>query len=94
MREQMQCCGVFGYDDWRQDIPDSCSCYEAEQLEGRCQVVNYNVRATVDENEHPKANLTWFVCALQLMMFQMRKSVFRQVSCVRGGRVTAPVGSC
>ncbi|XP_019753088.1 tetraspanin-8-like isoform X2 [Hippocampus comes] len=55
VQEMMQCCGVFSYDDWRQNIPDSCLCDEAARLEGKCQVVNYN-----------------------LMMLQMRKSVFRQ----------------
>ncbi|XP_051911080.1 tetraspanin-33-like [Hippocampus zosterae] len=55
VQEMMRCCGVVSYDDWRQNIPDSCLCDQAARAHHKCQVVNYN-----------------------LMMLQMRKSVFRQ----------------
>lgn len=33
------CCGLFGYQDWRQQIPDSCFC-GAEVEEDQCQLVD------------------------------------------------------
>ncbi|XP_054617587.1 tetraspanin-8-like [Dunckerocampus dactyliophorus] len=43
VQEMLQCCGLFSYDDWRQNIPDSCLCDGVAQREGKCQTVNYNM---------------------------------------------------
>ncbi|KAM9824766.1 tetraspanin-8-like [Neosynchiropus ocellatus] len=35
----MHCCGLFGADDWNQEIPASCSCDPEEEYE--CRLVDY-----------------------------------------------------
>nr|XP_046234720.1 tetraspanin-8-like [Scatophagus argus] len=40
---QLHCCGLFSYEDWEQNIPDSCLCSQQEEMEGRCQTVSYNL---------------------------------------------------
>ncbi|XP_072310552.1 tetraspanin-8-like [Eucyclogobius newberryi] len=42
MQSQMQCCGLFSYDDWRSNIPDSCLCSQ-EYEEDKCEQVNTDV---------------------------------------------------
>ncbi|KAM7378570.1 hypothetical protein PAMA_013461 [Pampus argenteus] len=39
LQTKLHCCGLFSYEDWRQNIPDSCLCDQEEQLEGQCQNV-------------------------------------------------------
>nr|XP_057923469.1 tetraspanin-8-like isoform X1 [Doryrhamphus excisus] len=41
VQEMLKCCGLFSYEDWRQNIPDSCSCDDVAEMEGKCQSVNY-----------------------------------------------------
>ncbi|KAM9334543.1 tetraspanin-8-like [Symphorus nematophorus] len=41
LQTQLHCCGLFGYEDWRQDVPDSCLCSQQEELKGNCQPINY-----------------------------------------------------
>ncbi|KAM9771912.1 tetraspanin-8-like [Syngnathus typhle] len=43
VQEMFQCCGVFGVDDWRLDIPDSCLCDEAARAHGICRDVDYSL---------------------------------------------------
>ncbi|XP_041636366.1 tetraspanin-8-like [Cheilinus undulatus] len=40
LQKTFHCCGLFSYDDWRDDIPESCLCDE-DQSEGQCQTINY-----------------------------------------------------
>lgn len=41
LQTQLHCCGLFSYEDWEQNIPDSCLCNQEEQMEGKCQTVRY-----------------------------------------------------
>ncbi|XP_031158329.1 tetraspanin-8-like [Sander lucioperca] len=41
MQREMQCCGLFSYKDWEGNIPDSCLCNKLEEMEGKCQTVDY-----------------------------------------------------
>ncbi|XP_078128666.1 tetraspanin-8-like isoform X2 [Sander vitreus] len=41
MQREMQCCGLFSYKDWEGNIPDSCLCNNLEEMEGKCQTVDY-----------------------------------------------------
>ncbi|CAK6973854.1 tetraspanin-8-like [Scomber scombrus] len=42
LQTHLQCCGLFSYQDWEQDIPVSCQCNEEEEMEGQCHTVtNY-----------------------------------------------------
>ncbi|CAJ1054296.1 tetraspanin-8-like [Xyrichtys novacula] len=43
LQTMAHCCGLFSYNDWGNDIPDSCMCDEEEQEEGLCQSVGYRV---------------------------------------------------
>ncbi|KAJ0012692.1 hypothetical protein NQD34_017026 [Periophthalmus magnuspinnatus] len=38
----MHCCGLFSYEDWRNNIPDSCLC-EQQEYGDKCETVNYYV---------------------------------------------------
>uniref|UniRef100_A0A3Q3XKE0 Tetraspanin n=1 Tax=Mola mola TaxID=94237 RepID=A0A3Q3XKE0_MOLML len=40
VQSQQNCCGVFGYKDWGDNIPDSCLCDQQQELSGLCQTVN------------------------------------------------------
>ncbi|KAM7367405.1 hypothetical protein PAMP_015309 [Pampus punctatissimus] len=40
LQTSLHCCGLFSYEDWQQNIPDSCLCDQEEQLEGQCQPVS------------------------------------------------------
>nr|XP_046234719.1 tetraspanin-4-like [Scatophagus argus] len=42
LQTSLHCCGLFSYEDWEQNIPDSCLCSQQEEMEGRCQTVSYN----------------------------------------------------
>ncbi|XP_041820394.1 23 kDa integral membrane protein-like [Chelmon rostratus] len=42
LQTSLHCCGLFSYDDWEQNIPDSCLCNQEEELEGKCQSVGYS----------------------------------------------------
>ncbi|XP_053199996.1 tetraspanin-8-like [Scomber japonicus] len=37
LQTHLQCCGLFSYQDWERNIPDSCHCNEEEEMEGLCQ---------------------------------------------------------
>ncbi|XP_077355551.1 tetraspanin-8-like [Festucalex cinctus] len=41
VQEMLQCCGVFSYEDWRQNIPDSCLCDDEARVEGKCYNIDY-----------------------------------------------------
>ncbi|XP_039648038.1 tetraspanin-8-like isoform X2 [Perca fluviatilis] len=41
MQMEMQCCGLFSYEDWKGNIPDSCLCSKLDEMEGKCQTVDY-----------------------------------------------------
>lgn len=41
LQTKLHCCGLFSYEDWEQNIPESCMCNEEEEEEGQCQTVNY-----------------------------------------------------
>ncbi|XP_076577808.1 tetraspanin-8-like [Chaetodon auriga] len=41
LQTQLHCCGLFSYEDWEQNIPDSCLCSPEEEMEGKCQAVAY-----------------------------------------------------
>ncbi|XP_061662424.1 tetraspanin-8-like [Syngnathoides biaculeatus] len=43
VQEKLHCCGLFGSDDWRQKLPDSCLCDALDQVEGKCHDVSYKV---------------------------------------------------
>ncbi|XP_068611127.1 tetraspanin-8-like [Brachionichthys hirsutus] len=43
LQTQLHCCGLFSYEDWEENIPDSCVCSEEAELEGKCQTVSYEV---------------------------------------------------
>uniref|UniRef100_A0A8C5AZZ8 Tetraspanin n=1 Tax=Gadus morhua TaxID=8049 RepID=A0A8C5AZZ8_GADMO len=38
----LQCCGLFSYEDWENNIPSSCACNSEQEFEGNCRTVNYN----------------------------------------------------
>ncbi|XP_029969258.1 tetraspanin-33-like [Salarias fasciatus] len=43
LQSQMHCCGLFSYEDWRQDIPESCECDPAQsESESECRKVDYS----------------------------------------------------
>lgn len=42
LQSSMHCCGLFRYEDWRRDIPDSCQCDPVTE-EGECQTVGYRM---------------------------------------------------
>ncbi|XP_056445369.1 tetraspanin-8-like [Gadus chalcogrammus] len=37
----LQCCGLFSYQDWENNIPSSCACNSEQEMEGNCRTVNY-----------------------------------------------------
>ncbi|KAJ0047479.1 hypothetical protein NL108_000832, partial [Boleophthalmus pectinirostris] len=37
----IQCCGLFSYKDWRDNIPDTCLCNQ--EYEDNCMNIGYNV---------------------------------------------------
>lgn len=40
----LKCCGLFGYTDWGDNVPDSCLCQGEEDLiEGTCQNIPYQL---------------------------------------------------
>ncbi|XP_070709691.1 tetraspanin-8-like [Pempheris klunzingeri] len=41
LQTQLHCCGLFSYEDWEGNIPDSCLCNQEEEMEGKCQSVSY-----------------------------------------------------
>ncbi|XP_074481185.1 tetraspanin-8-like [Sebastes fasciatus] len=41
LQTQLHCCGLFSYEDWREDIPRSCLCDQEYEIEGKCQSVSY-----------------------------------------------------
>lgn len=41
IQAQLHCCGLFSYEDWEGNIPDSCVCDATEEMEGMCQAVSY-----------------------------------------------------
>ncbi|XP_020782081.1 tetraspanin-8-like [Boleophthalmus pectinirostris] len=41
MQSQIQCCGLFSYKDWRDNIPDTCLCNQ--EYEDNCMNIGYNV---------------------------------------------------
>ncbi|XP_059182011.1 tetraspanin-8-like [Centropristis striata] len=43
LQRQLQCCGLFSYQDWEDQIPDSCLCDEEEEEEGLCTSIGYRV---------------------------------------------------
>lgn len=43
IQTQLHCCGLFSYEDWEGDIPDSCLCNQVEEMEGKCQTVTYRL---------------------------------------------------
>ncbi|XP_035003412.1 tetraspanin-8 [Hippoglossus stenolepis] len=45
MQTQLQCCGFFSYQDWEDNIPDSCLCSSEAEEEGMCQSVSYNLQS-------------------------------------------------
>ncbi|XP_042259725.1 tetraspanin-8-like [Thunnus maccoyii] len=45
LQRQLHCCGLFSYEDWEQNIPDSCLCNDVEQSEGKCQNVQTSYRS-------------------------------------------------
>lgn len=51
MQTQLHCCGFFSYEDWEQDIPDSCLCSDEEKQEGKCQSVSYRRLLMVRQSE-------------------------------------------
>ncbi|KAK7896770.1 hypothetical protein WMY93_022095 [Mugilogobius chulae] len=47
MQDRMQCCGLFSYKDWGNNIPVSCLCDNVEEEEeDKCMNVNYNFLMT------------------------------------------------
>ncbi|XP_073336530.1 23 kDa integral membrane protein-like [Pagrus major] len=44
LQKSLHCCGLFSYEDWRQNIPDSCLCIQEEEEEGKCQTVDNRPR--------------------------------------------------
>ncbi|CAL8386603.1 unnamed protein product [Boreogadus saida] len=36
----LQCCGLFSYEDWENNIPSSCVCNSEQEMEGTCRTVN------------------------------------------------------
>ncbi|XP_020514062.1 tetraspanin-8 [Labrus bergylta] len=49
-----QCCGLFSYEDWRSDIPDSCVCNDEEVMEDLCQTVSYTSIMLTQKNIYTK----------------------------------------
>ncbi|KAF1372111.1 hypothetical protein PFLUV_G00261530 [Perca fluviatilis] len=43
----MRCCGLFSYEDWEGNIPDSCLCSTLEEMEGKCQTVDHRQQKSV-----------------------------------------------
>ncbi|CAL8324495.1 unnamed protein product [Lota lota] len=43
LQETFQCCGLFSYKDWGKEIPSSCDCNSEQEMEGKCQTVQYQV---------------------------------------------------
>lgn len=41
VQTNLQCCGLFSYNDWEENIPDSCLCSRMQEDEGLCQTVSY-----------------------------------------------------
>ncbi|XP_071383764.1 tetraspanin-8-like [Centroberyx affinis] len=41
LQSNLHCCGLFSYQDWEDQIPDSCLCNSEEEVEGLCQRVQY-----------------------------------------------------
>ncbi|TMS02801.1 Tetraspanin-8 [Larimichthys crocea] len=41
LQTSLHCCGLFSYEDWEQNIPDSCLCNQEEMTEDKCQSVSY-----------------------------------------------------
>ncbi|KAF7644288.1 hypothetical protein LDENG_00224570 [Lucifuga dentata] len=41
LQRTFHCCGLFSYEDWEQNIPDSCICSQEEEEEELCQSVGY-----------------------------------------------------
>ncbi|KAM7367397.1 hypothetical protein PAMP_015302 [Pampus punctatissimus] len=54
LQTQLHCCGLFSYEDWQQNIPDSCLCDQEEQLEGQCQPVSDRLNMTPGKSVHVK----------------------------------------
>ncbi|KAK5849428.1 hypothetical protein PBY51_009072 [Eleginops maclovinus] len=44
---QAHCCGMFSYKDWEDNIPDSCLCSRAAEMQGICQNVFIGMRSKV-----------------------------------------------
>lgn len=49
MQKQLHCCGLFSYNDWEENIPDSCVCSQREQMEGKCQTVQTRYRILMQQ---------------------------------------------
>ncbi|XP_076015827.1 tetraspanin-8-like [Genypterus blacodes] len=43
LQSLLHCCGLFGSDDWEQNIPESCVCNQEEQEMGMCRSISYQV---------------------------------------------------
>ncbi|XP_042367063.1 tetraspanin-8-like [Plectropomus leopardus] len=43
LQKEMHCCGLFSYEDWRNEIPNSCLCDQEVETEAKCQTINYNM---------------------------------------------------
>ncbi|KAM8740370.1 uncharacterized protein AB9X84_020238 isoform 1-T2 [Acanthopagrus schlegelii] len=42
LQTSLHCCGLLSYEDWQQNIPDSCLCNQEEkEEEGKCQTIDY-----------------------------------------------------
>ncbi|KAM3587712.1 uncharacterized protein V6R79_012532 [Siganus canaliculatus] len=41
IQTQLECCGLFSYEDWENNIPSSCMCGPEQEMEGKCQTVDY-----------------------------------------------------
>lgn len=41
LQTSLHCCGLLSYEDWQQNIPDSCLCNQEKEEEGKCQTVDY-----------------------------------------------------
>ncbi|CAJ1054298.1 tetraspanin-8-like [Xyrichtys novacula] len=65
LQTMAHCCGLFSYNDWGNDIPDSCMCDEEEQEEGLCQSVGYRITMT------PKKSIYSQTCFPIIMYYVM-----------------------
>jgi len=41
VQENLHCCGLFSYEDWERQIPDSCLCNPQEEMDEQCMTIKY-----------------------------------------------------